>query len=69
MRVVSLPPSVEGVTVPNDDGTFDIYINSQLSMEDQRRKMLHELVHIKRGDFYAEARSIAEMERAAKEAG
>ena len=27
VRYVELPLKVDGVTVPNDDGTFDIYIN------------------------------------------
>ena len=31
VRLVSLPTRVEGVTLPNDDGSFDIYINSRLS--------------------------------------
>ena len=31
LRLVDLPRSVEGVSVPNNDGSFDIYINALLS--------------------------------------
>ena len=43
VRLVELPASVEGVTVPNDDGSFDIYINSRLGEERRRAKLEHEL--------------------------
>ena len=43
VRLVELPLTVEGCTVPNDDGSFDIYINSLLSGERQRAKLEHEL--------------------------
>ena len=52
VRLVALPRSVEGVTVPNDDGSFDIYINSRLS-EGRRQSVLeHELRHIRLEHFY-----------------
>ena len=52
VRLVALPMSVEGVTVPNDDGSFDIYINSQLP-EGRRQSVLeHELRHIRLEHFY-----------------
>ena len=28
VRYVELPLKVDGVTIPNNDGTFDIYINA-----------------------------------------
>ena len=34
-----LPRAVEGVSVPNDDGSFDIYINSRLSRSSVRRRL------------------------------
>ena len=52
VRLVELPASVEGVTVPNDDGSFDIYINSRLGEERRRAKLEHELEHIRRDHFY-----------------
>lgn len=32
-QLVEMPLTVKWVAVPNDDGTFDIYINSLLSEE------------------------------------
>jgi len=52
VRLVELPLSVEGVTIPNDDGTFDIYINSLLPPDCQEKKLQHEIRHIKRDHFY-----------------
>ena len=30
VRLVELPPTVFGATLPNDDGTFSVYINARL---------------------------------------
>lgn len=55
VRMVSLPPSVRAVTLPNDDATFDIYINAELSEELQEKALEHELEHIRLDHFYDEA--------------
>ena len=52
VRVVELPPSVRGVTVSNDDGTFSVYINSLYDDETQREALEHELAHLAREHFY-----------------
>lgn len=54
IRYCSLPPSVRAVTIPNTDGTFDIYINSCLPEEWQQKALDHELKHIQMGHFYNE---------------
>lgn len=64
LRQVPLPINVEGVTVPNDDGSFDIYINSRLSPAKQQHTLEHELMHLKREHFYLPL-SIDSMERQA----
>ena len=64
VRLVSLPAKVEGVTLPNDDGSFDIYINSRLSPLRQQETLEHELRHIRREHFYLDM-DIASMERQA----
>lgn len=43
VRYISLPLSVDGVTVPNNDGTFDIYLNVNHSEVTQKRKLEHEI--------------------------
>lgn len=54
VRAVALPEAVRAVTVPNDDGTFDIYLNALLPEELQRSALRHELCHIRRDHFYNE---------------
>ncbi len=54
VRTVALPIAVEGVSVPNDDGTFDIYINSRLPQEKQEEVLAHELRHLEAEHFYVD---------------
>ena len=61
VRVIELPAAVRGVTVPNDDGTFSVYINALYDSDAQRRTLEHELAHLARDHFYAAA-PIAEQE-------
>ena len=60
VRYIKLP-QIPAVTLPNGDGTFDIYINSNLSYEQMAIALDHELAHIKYDHFYQE-RGIAEVE-------
>ena len=52
VRLVPLPLAVRAVTLPNDDGTFDIYVNANLPDELQNRALEHELIHIHKDHFY-----------------
>ncbi|MBQ3146833.1 MAG: hypothetical protein IJB91_03800 [Oscillospiraceae bacterium] len=52
VRSIPLPEAVKAVVLPNDDGTFDIYINSNLPEEVQQKALVHELEHIRRNHFY-----------------
>lgn len=53
VRLVPFPVSrVGGAVVPNDDGTYSVYINANVTDERQREAYLHELGHIEAGDFY-----------------
>ncbi len=45
VRRVALPAGVRGVTVTNNDGTLDIYINDMLSEQAQQDVLAHELCH------------------------
>ena len=64
VRPVPLPRRVEGVSIPNDDGSFDIYINSNLPPELQQKTLEHELRHLKAEHFYLDM-PIERMERQA----
>jgi len=61
-RYVALPSAVKGVTVPNDDGSFSIYINSALPDAQQRATLDHEVRHIVRDHFYNDRATVAEVE-------
>ena len=47
VREIPMLPHIRGVTVPNDDGTFSIYINASLSAEARREALEHEIYHIR----------------------
>lgn len=64
LRFIELPIRVEGVTLPNSEGGFDIYINSLLPEEKRRQVLEHELRHIEAEHFYLEM-SVEQMERQA----
>lgn len=65
VRFIELPPHIEGVTLPNDDGTYDVYINSLLSETQQREAVHHEVNHINLNHFYEFKESLAVQELAA----
>lgn len=52
VRMIPLPSAVRAVTLPNDDGSFDVYINSNIPAELQVKALEHELEHIHLGHFY-----------------
>ena len=52
IRIIPLPETVPAVVLPNDDGTFDIYINAILPEELQDKALRHELQHINLDHLY-----------------
>lgn len=58
VRYIELPSTVRGVTIPNDDNTFNIYINATICEDKQKQALNHELEHIKRDHFYDEEPAI-----------
>ena len=55
VRFVDFPPTVLGATLPNDDGTFSVYINARLGDDARRETLRHELEHMARDHFYRDA--------------
>ena len=51
VRLLDLPCSVKAVTALDEDGCFNIYLNSKLSREEQQKAIKHELVHVRKDDF------------------
>ena len=62
VRLVELPRTVNGVTLPNDDGTFDIYLNSLLTEDEQRTALEHEIEHIIQDHFYNDVKPLRQIE-------
>ena len=52
IRGVALPGRVRGVTVKDDEDDYNVYINTQLCPETQRRAAAHEIKHIYQNHFY-----------------
>ncbi len=52
VRLIKLPLSVKGVTIPDKDGNYNIFINKNLSYEIQVDTYIHEINHIENTDFY-----------------
>ena len=51
IKAVTLPDEVSGVTVRDEHGFYNIYVNKHLSFEQQKKAADHELEHIRRDDF------------------
>lgn len=52
VRYIPLPVTVRAFTIPDASGDYNVYINSSLSSEQQRKSYEHEALHIKNGDFF-----------------
>lgn len=63
IRTLPLPSHVKAFTVTDPQGDYNVYINSALSLEQQKRSFDHEQRHIDNDDFYREeSASIIEAE-------
>jgi hypothetical protein len=61
IREIELPATVEGVTVIDTNGDFNIYINSLLSPAKKQEALEHELRHIQCDHHYQDT-SVADNE-------
>ena len=52
VRLKDLPCGINGMTILDSDGNYNVYINARLSIDDQKKAYRHELRHISRDDFY-----------------
>lgn len=50
-RYIDLPCRCRGYVKRDSDGNYNIYINSRLSIDMQRKTVRHELDHVRKGDF------------------
>jgi len=54
IRIIDLPHGVRGLTVKDEEGDYNVYINGRLSQDQRSIAFYHEIEHIRRGDFYTE---------------
>ncbi len=55
VHIVPFPPGrIDGAVMPNDDGTFSIYIDANADEPHQRTALEHELRHIEQDHFYVD---------------
>lgn len=52
VRLRDMPGKIKGLTILDNEGDYNIYINSRLSFESQCEAYHHELAHIERDDLY-----------------
>lgn len=64
IRKIPLPSGVRAFTLPDSQGDYNIYINANLSGEQQQKSLEHEKNHILNDDFYKDE-TAAEIERLA----
>ena len=55
IRQLDMPYTVKAFVALDEEGFSNIYVNSRLSREEQRKAAVHELNHIKQDDFYSDA--------------
>ncbi len=51
VRIIKLPNTVRGITAVDENGDYNIYINANLSSDQQQRVYDHECAHINNNDF------------------
>ncbi len=51
-RFIGLPAKINAVTVVDNNGDFNVYINANLSCEEQKKAYRHEVRHIRKNHFF-----------------
>lgn len=53
IRVKELPATINGVTIKDDNGDYNVYINACISEDARAEAFRHEVRHIREGHFYS----------------
>ena len=51
LRYVNLPVTVKGLTVQDEEGKYNVYLNARLTYEANQQTLQHEIQHITNDDF------------------
>ena len=65
VRLIDMPLCIKAVTIPSEDGAFNVYVNARYSHEEQDMAIKHEINHIYNNDF-CNSLSIVEVENLAE---
>lgn len=63
VRTIPMPIRIRAFTLPDEQGDYNIYLNSLLTEEQQKCSLAHEKQHIENDDF-SKGLSAVEIERA-----
>ena len=64
-RYANLPSKINAVTVIDENGDYNVYVNVKLSTEAQKQAFRHEVKHIKKNHFF-QNKPVKECEEEAK---
>lgn len=53
IREIDLPTGINGITVLDENGDYNIYLNDRISYDRQGAAFRHEIEHVKQGHFYS----------------
>ena len=59
VRYIPLPVTVRAFTLPDSQGDYNVYINCDLSSEQQKKSFEHEMCHIENGDFFRDETAVS----------
>lgn len=65
IRKIDLPVGVNGITVLDENGDYNVYLNARISYDSQAIAFRHEVEHIRQGHFY-KYEDVSTMEEQAK---
>ncbi len=65
-RIIELPLKVNAVTAVDENGDFNVYVNSRLSEDEARKALRHELRHVRMHHFYKIEKRVSDCEDEAK---
>lgn len=54
VQLIKMPCKIKATVTANEDDSYTIFLNKNITAEQQRAAALHELRHIARGDLFRE---------------
>lgn len=54
VQLVKMPCKIDAAVTANEDGSYTMFVNRNISAEQQKEAVMHELRHINCGDFFCD---------------